>query len=70
MQRSPVFKAALGYNERIHSDDATRCEAANTDANTVLRQYDTGKINFKAQNLKSICFIKVNTSGTQYNICR
>lgn len=41
----------MNYNESIKSDNATRCEAANMDANEVLRRYESGQRNFRQENL-------------------
>jgi hypothetical protein len=43
----------IRYNEYIKSDNATRCEAANMDANEFLKRYAAGERNFRQADLRN-----------------
>lgn len=54
------------YNRYINSDNATRCGAANMDANQVIERYANGERDFRLQNLKNLSFIHANLSGADF----
>ncbi|WP_231510388.1 pentapeptide repeat-containing protein [Fischerella sp. PCC 9605] len=53
----------MSYNKYINSDNATRCEATNMDANEVLRRYAAGERNFRQADWRGISLAKANLSG-------
>ncbi|BAY42808.1 pentapeptide repeat protein [Scytonema sp. HK-05] len=53
----------VSYNKYINSENATRCEATNMDANEVLRRYAAGERNFRQADWRGISLAKANLSG-------
>jgi uncharacterized protein YjbI with pentapeptide repeats len=53
----------VSYNRNINSDNATHCEAANMDANEVLKRYAAGERNFRQADWRGISLPKANLSG-------
>jgi uncharacterized protein YjbI with pentapeptide repeats len=54
------------YNREINSDNATRCEAADMDANQVIARYANGERDFRLQDLKNLSFIHADLSGADF----
>jgi uncharacterized protein YjbI with pentapeptide repeats len=52
----------VSYNRNVNSDNATYREAANMDANEVLKRYAAGERNFRQVGWRRISLSKANLS--------
>ena len=55
------------YNKNINSDSATHCEAAEMDANELLRLYSEGQRNFRSQDLQGLSLTKASLSEIDFS---